>query len=840
MRIPAAILSLTAALLLLCSRAGAQEGDCARFNRADMATQLIEAYVVKTNATLYLNAGDATSSSSLKFNDHVVVLDRSPDGARIKVDRKDSQNPANGWIEKTNLICVNEAVRNNQTKLYQRVYVRTERYHTQGAAPAPAGALDRGEAVTLYQNTNQQCEGGPNACARVTRFDWFYIWAEEGDYYLISTFYSFKSRRPGVPQPMFMGWLAKSRGIPWSTGIGLRPSIELAESRGPDNDEKYVCAYASPEDIGKETEDPTKCSRTYGGRRWFKRNSRLALLEETDRYYRVAAAASLFGNESRDADPAAAGGRSLYDGMDVVFVVDGTASMIKAIAAIKGGDGRPGLVQIISRKLATQLKDVGGVRFGFQIYRDSAPIQISRQDGVTDPDIERLALSTTSCAGNAEEFENAFGAVTAKEPVFPGTYVDDDDPENGFLGVYVALNQFSSCPNHMKVLIQIGDHGYDANKQRQRGQRALDVETLAAKMRQATATGYREPVMYLAVQTPRDKTGVKQADKYDQAYDMFTNQAKEIAKQSRRFRGDARTADAATDQDLNDPVKSPVQQMPLTGDYYEELTNRVTRQVTDRFTSISRGARTIEQLHEQTGRPISELIDQYSGTENAPMDTQIWLKQRLCAGLGDRCATEAVDAVGEVYLAHNADSAKTISFDVLMFNEELQRWNSLINGIDQGVGTPRDLLVRALLTKISTIFRFDPNRDRSLLDQLSSRSALPLPGAVRGILLKYSPAELQSISDCEIGRVVAYARVKGDALNILSGGKERVILKEQTNDLGCRGAPMRADRRVPMIRQDRVEKFAPADAPASERDNYRIDFEVNGAVYFWLPIEYLP
>ena len=454
MRIPAAILSLTAALLLLCSRAGAQEGDCARFNRADMATQLIEAYVVKTNATLYLNAGDATSSSSLKFNDHVVVLDRSPDGARIKVDRKDSQNPANGWIEKTNLICVNEAVRNNQTKLYQRVYVRTERYHTQGAAPAPAGALDRGEAVTLYQNTNQQCEGGPNACARVTRFDWFYIWAEEGDYYLISTFYSFKSRRPGAPQPMFMGWLAKSRGIPWSTGIGLRPSIELAESRGADNDEKYVCAYASPEDIGKETEDPTKCSRTYGGRRWFKRNSRLALLEETDRYYRVAAAASLFGNESRDADPAAAGGRSLYDGMDVVFVVDGTASMIKAIAAIKGGDGRPGLVQIISRKLATQLKDVGGVRFGFQIYRDSAPIQISRQDGVTDPDIERLALSTTSCAGNAEEFENAFGAVTAKEPVFPGTYVDDDDPENGFLGVYVALNQFSSCPNHMKVLIR--------------------------------------------------------------------------------------------------------------------------------------------------------------------------------------------------------------------------------------------------------------------------------------------------------------------------------------------------------------------------------------------------
>lgn len=199
----------------------------------------------------------------------------------------------------------------------------------------------------------------------------------------------------------------------------------------------------------------------------------------------------------------------------------------------------------------------------------------------------------------------------------------------------------------------------------------------------------------------------------------------------------------------------------------------------------------------------------------------------------------AVDAVGEAYFARTPDTEPKLTFDVMMLTEELSLWSGLLSAIGETGGSMRDDLVNALLNKLSTIFRYDPRRDQSILEQMAGAS-LGLPGAALGKLLQYSPDDLQAADSCEIGRVAAYSRIKGAALDTLKGGKQRPILRSPANDPGCNGGTMRANRRIPIIRLDGVQPLAPPNMAANERDEYKINWPISGNTYFWIPVEYLP
>jgi hypothetical protein len=743
------------------------------------------------------SSGDARTTKVLGFSERVHIVDPGEGTTRLRI--KDSSGQPVGWVERTAVMCGTYPVKDvGGTGLYKRVVVRTD--------TAVQGQV---QAKKLYQTpeaVDQRCEG---PCAEVSRFQWYFIYAEENGHYLIS-----ESANLGSSTSRLMGWLPTADGYIWNTALGLRPKESLA---GPDGvavsgtPEKYACAYRTIAELTSAR--PEDCNQILGGLRWYGLTVRMAVVQQTQRAYEVLF--SNAGTAGRD------NGASLAQGLnnlDVFFVLDGTKSMGKVIASVKE------LMTQINGRMKSKISEGGVVRYGFRIYRDSNPK--TKQDGVTNS--EALPLSKTLCdKTNLQEFNTAFAPVKAEDPV-----EDDDFPENSFGGMVQAADDISGCSNNAKLVFVIGDAGYDGNKQRSRNPTGpVWTEQAIVQRFSSKAPGSKfatQPVLVF-IQPPKEKGPVSNQANYDSAYAMFASQATTILSQ---LYGNTKLSSFTTSNliALSEDLVGPGQQTAINT-ALQQIDRSMNPAAVQEITAGLVAGQSLEQIIERL-RANSSL--------NIPINYLQFVEESLCRRLGDQCRTQVLEAVNRAFVPVD----DKVVPEVLLSKDQVDKWQKILNiyksfGANVAGREGRNQLVNTMYAAIGSLIQVDMQNDGvKLADKLQFAAGLPASG--RSPLMQYSDSDLLDVNKvpaCEIDNLKQYAIKKYDVLDMpfRSDGKSRANFIEATWPEG--GCPMSdKGKAVPFVDGD----VRPYNLNRTGQTNYSMMHKRGNESFFWLPVNYLP
>ncbi|HXI06891.1 MAG TPA: hypothetical protein VNJ49_11235 [Bradyrhizobium sp.] len=741
------------------------------------------------------SSGDARAAKTLGFSERVRIADPGEGTARLRI--KDSSGQPVGWVERTAVLCGTFPLKDvGGTGLYKRIVVRTD--------TAVQGQVQPKKLYQTPATSDPRCEG---PCAEVSRFQWYFIYAEENDHYLIS-----ENANLGSSSGRLMGWLPKEDGYVWNTALGVRPKETLAGPDGvavPGVPEKYACAYRTMEELNAAR--PGDCNQILGGSRWFSLHVRMAMVQQTQRAYEVLF--SNAGTAGRDNTSAIAQG---LNNLDVFFVLDGTKSMGNVISAVKT------LMTQINSRMKSKINDGGVVRYGFRIYRDSNPK--TKQDGVSNS--EALPLSKTFCnKDNLSEFNTAFAPVRAYDPD-----EDDDFPENSLGALVQASDDISGCPNNAKLVFVIGDAGYDPDKQRSRSFAVWNEQQVAARFKSGGAgSKFGTPPIVVFIQPPRQTSGVSNQTNYDSAYSAFESQGKSILSQ---LYGGTKLSGFATSNFLRLPaeVVGPGQQAAI-----DTALQRI---------DASMNPAAISELTAglQAGQSLEQIIERLRANSslNIPINYLQFVEESLCRRLGDQCRTQVLEAVNRAFVP--ADD-KVVA-EVLMSKDQLEKWQKILylyKNLSGNVAgrAGREQLINTMLAALATIIQVDMQNDGvKLSDKLQFGAGLPASG--RSPLMQYSDSDLMdpnNVPTCEIDNLKSYAIKKYDVLDIplKSDGKSRSnFIEALWPEGGC--AMSAKGKAVPFVDGD----VRPYNLNRSGQTNFSMMHKRGNDSFFWLPVNYLP
>ena len=743
------------------------------------------------------SSGDARATKVLGFSERVRIIDPGEGTPRLRI--KDASGQPVGWVERTSVLCGTFPIKDvGGTGLYKRVVVRTD--------TAKQGEV---QAKKLYQtpdSAEQRCEG---PCAEVSRFQWYFIYAEENGHYLIS-----ENANLGSSTGRLMGWLPTADGYIWNTALGLRPKESLA---GPDGvavsgtPEKYACAYRTMDELTSAR--PEDCNQILGGLRWYSLSVRMAVVQQTPRAYEVLF--SNAGTAGRD------NGASLAQGLnnlDVFFVLDGTKSMGSVIASVKE------LMSQINARMKSKINEGGVVRYGFRIYRDSNPK--TKQDGVTNS--EALPLSKTVCdKTNLQEFNTAFAPVRAYDPE-----EDDDFPENSFGGMVQAADDISGCPNNAKLVFVIGDAGYDGNKQRTRnpsGPVWTEQAIVQRFSRTTPGSKFATQPMLVFVQPPKEKGAVSNQANYDNAYASFGSQARTILSQ---LYGGTKLSALSTSNFISLP-------QDLIGPGQQAAINTALQQIDGSMNPVAVQEITAGLV---AGQSLEQIIERLRANSslNIPINYLQFVEESLCRRLGDQCRTQVLEAVNRAFVPVD----DKVVPEVLLSKDQVDKWQKILNiyksfGANVAGREGRNQLVNTMYAAIGSLVQVDMQNDGvKLADKLQFAAGLPASG--RSPLMQYSDSDLLDVNKvpaCEIDNLKQYAIKKYDVLDMpfRSGGTARANFIEATWPEG--GCPMSdKGKAVPFVDGD----VRPYNLNRSGQTHYSMMHSRGNDSFFWLPVNYLP
>jgi hypothetical protein len=751
---------------------------------------------VRSNTPIYKNAtGPERLRDTIGFDQRMAVTDPGLGTQRIRVRKLSDEDI--GWVERDDLLCRVVPITDPGTGLLRRVVIQTETAIQGQVLPRLA-----------YHAPNGQCDGGNAGCPKLSRFHWYFVYAEEGGYALLS-----EAAGLGREDTRLVGWLSKSDGIEWNTAIALRPSETLDKKKAPDGtSEAHICAFPTVDAIN----DAKACRPVLGGYRWFKVETRLPILRDHGKVYEVAISSAATSGNFEEALSLA--GVDALKNLDLFFVIDGTKSMQGAIDAIKGRPGFPGIVDQIRARIKGKVKEGGAVRYGYRIYRDS---QKGGPSGVED---DGLPLGN-ECTANDEQFGRTFQSVKAQDSAN-----DNDFAENLYGGLIQASRDLSSCPDHLKLIVVIGDHGYDAEAQRQRGHKVYDIDAVVQRYIRGRRLNTQPIVLF--IQGPSEIDTVNNKDAYRKSYEAFRGQGEAILKgvyaafqaggvatpikhDDFFFQMQSRQADSA----MIDRIIARVDQL-LQPDVVGKLMTRL-----------------------KSGESLKGAIEAMQRGDRANVPILYWnvIADALCKRLGDQCHKQVLEGVFKAYIPHNPD----LVHDVLLSQSQLEHWREVLGkfktfwSLLRSGERSRAHVVNTLAESIGSVLKLNvDDSGRTIGEFVQLAGGLPHGSASK--LMAYTPSELRNeklVEVCEIQHLVNYAGKKADVIQTALEGDKLAEFKEETLPISACPMLTPKGKLVPHL------PGAPTPRPLNRADantDYSIRFRKNNDRYYWIPIGYLP
>ena len=779
-----------------CEDAYFQSGFFGEDNKRVFREDLFQVFTLRMGAPAFEGAtGETRKPDPVTFDQKLLVTDPGVGTQRLRVRTLADKDI--GWMEREDLLCRTLPLADAKSGLLRRTVIQTE-----------TAVQGKSEARLAYHAPDGRCEGGKNACPKLSRFQWYFVYAEENGHILLS-----EAANLGGRDARLVGWLPESDGISWNSAVALRPVEQLETRKGPDGTgEAHVCAYPTMASVG----DKKSCRPILGGKRWFKIETRLPILQDHGKTYEVALTSAATTGTFEEA--LSISGVAALANVDLFFVIDGTKSMQSAIDAIKGKPGYPGLVDQIRSRIAGKLKQGAVLRYGFRIYRDSV------KGGSSGTEDDGMPLGP-DCVSNEAEFVRRFADVRAFDP-----NDDRDYPENVAGGLMQASRDMASCPDHLKLVVLIGDHGYDANAQRQRGHQAYTADTVIQRFVRGRRLN-TQPVV-LVIQTKSDPASATNPDVYSRSYEEFRSQGLEFLRgvyasiqkvgaagsvkpEDYFFRLDSQQVDAA----MIDRIITPVDQM-----LQPEIVGRLAQRL-------------------KGGESLVDAITAMQAGDKSSVPVLYWnvIADALCKRLGNQCTKQVLEGVFRGYIPHSPD----LTHDVLLSREQLQSWREVLGRFKmfwsmlRSGGQSRDRLVNVLTESIGTVLKLDiDDRGKSIGEFAQFVGGLPHGASSK--LMAYSPAALRdeaTVKQCEIQHLVNYASKKADVLQIALDGDKLAEFNQET--LPVAACPTLTDKGkvVPHLPGSPRPRALNA---ASGNTDYTFSFRRGNERYYWVPVDYLP
>ena len=758
----------------------------------------LPAFVAGAQVPVYAQKGsDGDPIRRLTFGSRVFIVEPadSSSGTRTQVaDYSDASN-IYGWVDQQHLLCRRDPLRLD-TGIWRRAFIKTE--------------------TRVYEDSQGGCE--VDACRGIIEFAWPFIYAERDGKLLVSE----SAQLHGVSANI-LGWLDSNDAILWNNASALRPSEKLDDVYPED----YVCAYLSPESIN----DPEQCRPVLGGERWFESNLRLPILsdvgDDATGYWRVLAQGAgsnlsrsqLLDNvlsTNSDANP-------ILSNLDVMLVIDGSRSMGSVINAIQGTADNLSLAERLAKQLADKTNNRSNFRIGFQIYRDS---RLNGPDGVRNS--LSYSLADKPCRSDPSSFYHTFAEVKAQDNGW-----DSDFVENVYGGIMRGIKNLHSCPEHSKLIIVIGDHGYNSNKQSDRDHQSYSTSSIIRALYRDRL--FVQPPILLFIQTPASTNNTNQGA-YDSAYDLFADQARQLSEAW--MLSNPQYKDLSADEfnrEVRRAIASQFKRLQAT-DSSDQLLDAIVD-------TIGIGAFFNPDLSAEilsSGEATVEAIERMRKMEPyARMPILLWGIAKPTLRQSHQLGT--FDTVQELYIP-KSQSDKLIR-EVLVTDGQLNDWQGVLKAFRQlqpGRQT-REQLLAVLKQKVGTNLGVNLDdtaySDKPMGEILQLKSGLPY--GFDSPILQYTENDIMvDMPVCELAHVVEVA-VSHLALfdAIEQGNGLPTFSYEPLNRLLCISMSSKG-RALRRINWGDIS-IQPLNISSGNQERSFL-FSANNDRFYWLPIEWLP
>jgi hypothetical protein len=786
------------------SWAGNGSCDCQRFNLPETG-DVNFTWTVKVKADdvpLFETSTDSDPKEKLKFNQNFNIV--KADGNRLQVQRHEDMSPY-GWVERKNLLCALKPIKSD-SGLDKKFYIKTAT-RIRSDKPATVKAYSKSDSDTC----------GSGGCRELARFDGYFIFDESDGRYLLADAYKLR------PENRLVGWVDSEDGFIWDTAYGLRPKENLVfpEDSPKAGEERVVYAYLSEEEaLNRHNGRPI-----LGGERWFKYALRIPILgreknlfkvvmplagvgvSQSDKYGRI-----VISDQRRQSTEQAIQNILNIKNIDIFFLIDGTRSIEPYLNSIKS------VVSELKTRIGKN-PELGVItsRLGFGIYRDQYAEETELGYWHSFP--ESCAIDKATVEQNHKRFMDEMDMIIQAMLNYR-IKGDKDFEENSFGGIQKFIdNELTNCPDRLKILFVIGDHGYSPSNQKKLYNRTPISEELIINGLRGDMANSVMPVITYFIQTPYKASNTIKLSKSNskKAYQLFAKQAKSILaglqKQTPKMKID-RYLLQTNDNNLGQKV-------------IEGLSAFINPKAVSAVNEII--------LDLRGGASLAETIERwqnYNDFNNLPGLFWDLIANAGCEYLGDQCSSRIMDTILEGYIPITND----IVVDIWCTAEDLKKYRNIIEGILDSSEYQHGKFVRTELVYglISTLQRLvpsppPPETGETLIEYVRRISFLPI--RQDSPLFRYSIQELEDrtkVPDCEIERLFSWIGNVNNFLYYIADNKRPVYeIREQPGSCS-------SGKDIPYIVPGSILGKHFSDS------NMSYSHPLGGTTIYWIPKKYLP
>jgi len=725
-------------------------------------------------------------------------------GKRLQIQRHEDLEPY-GWIEKKYLLCQLVPLKSD-SGLDKKFYIKT------------ATSIRSDKPSTVRAFTRPDCDVcGSSGCRELARFDGYFIFAECAGRYLLADAYKLR------PENRLIGWVDADDGYIWDTTYGLRPRENLVfpKDNPKAGQERVVYAYLSEEEANKRQNGRP----ILGGERWFQYALRIPILGRQKNLFKVVLPlagvgvnhADKFGHivisdKIRQSTEQAIKNILNIKNVDVFFLIDGTQSIEPYLMSIKT------VVDELKNRISKN-PELGVVtsRLGFGIYRDYYAKETELGYWHSFPG--KCSFDKSSIEENHQRFVNEMDMIIQAMLNYR-IQGDRDYEENSYGGIKKYIEyELSNCPDRLKVLFVIGDHGYSAkNQNRLYGRKSVSEKTLVNSLRGDPENGVM-PVITYFIQTPYspEKTALLSKKEYKQAYSLFRKQARSILTQ----------------------LKKQTPKMKIERYLIQSDDNKIAQKVIEGLSAFI-NPKAVSAVNEvildlKGGASLAETIERwqhYNDFNNLPGLFWDLITNAGCKYLGDQCSSRIMDTILEGYIPISND----IVVDIWCTAGDLKKYRTIMEGILESSEYQHGKFIRTELVYglVITLQRLVPNppppeTGETLIEYVRRIAYLPI--RQDSPLFKYSVQELESrdkVPDCEIARLFSWVGSVNNFLYYIADNK-RPVYEVRKQPGNCDSGSV-----IPYV--------VPGSIMGKHFSNSNMSFShpLGGTTVYWIPKKYLP